>query len=240
MDANRSSSKDDTTTTTTTIITTTNNKQRQTIIYGQLFVAIIGLGIDWVAVPSSFLTTLNSRKKKDLKFFHINDGVMGGKSSSELNVTSSGYLIFSGTIITKGGGFASCRTLGDDQSLGFGGGEGLSLEQLVLVVKAKGDGQLYKVTLHTADSWSMGIPVWSYDFLTSSVEETYTLPLSNFIASIQGRPVKNAVLDVSKITGIGFSLSLYTADGEPNPNFRDGPFQLDVKWIKEEEINISQ
>jgi len=44
-----------------------------------------------------------------LQWYCLNDIVMGGMSSSELRLTSSA-IEFSGSINTKGGGFASCRT----------------------------------------------------------------------------------------------------------------------------------
>ena len=48
-------------------------------------------------------------------------------------------------INTVGGGFSSFRTKGDDAPLG--------LTKDAVRVRAWGDGKLYKLTLHTADSW---------------------------------------------------------------------------------------
>jgi hypothetical protein len=45
-----------------------------------------------------------------LQWYCLNDIVMGGMSSSNLQLTSSGALEFSGVINTQGGGFAGCRT----------------------------------------------------------------------------------------------------------------------------------
>ena len=185
---------------------------------------------DWVAAPAKFLTLLDGSAKDDLRFFRINDQVMGGKSTSALAVASasSGGLVFDGVINTNGGGFASCRTLGDEAPLGLAAGT-----SSVILVDATGDGQLHKLMLHTADSWQMSTPSWAHDFLTSEKRATYKLPLADFIPSKQGRPVSGAQLDGSGVTGIGFSLSLYTADGKPNPNFGDGPFRLQVHSVRE-------
>ena len=49
-------------------------------------------------------------KSSSISFFRINDGVMGGKSKSELKEYDG--LEFSGEINTNGGGFASFRSLG--------------------------------------------------------------------------------------------------------------------------------
>merc|ERR1712194_260110 len=101
----------------------------------------------------------------------------------------------------------------------------------VLLVDAVGDNMLYKVSLHTADSWSMRVPRWGHDFMATKNRTTHRLYLDDFVASRQG--AKNAVLDGSKVTGIGFSLSLLTANNEPNMEFGDGPFRLEVYSVKE-------
>ena len=188
----------------------------------------------WVAAPPRFLQ-LRQGEAPDLRFFRINDEVMGGRSTSIIEIVEdSGWfakskaLLFSGTINTNGGGFCSCRTLGDDVTLGLQNGS-------ALLVDAVGDGQLHKLVLHTSDSWTMSVPSWSRDFIADKKRTTHKLPLSEFIPSSQGRVVKGVALDASKVTGIGFSLSLYTADGKPNPQFGDGPFRLEVHGVKEVE-----
>eukprot|EP00927_Polykrikos_kofoidii_P028340 TRINITY_DN24771_c0_g1_i1.p1 TRINITY_DN24771_c0_g1~~TRINITY_DN24771_c0_g1_i1.p1 ORF type:complete len:272 (+),score=21.46 TRINITY_DN24771_c0_g1_i1:43-858(+) len=45
-----------------------------------------------------------------LRWYCLNDIVMGGMSSSQLELTHDGTLQFSGCISTRGGGFAGCRT----------------------------------------------------------------------------------------------------------------------------------
>ena len=51
-----------------------------------------------------------------LRWYVLNDVVMGGRSTSGVNVTEDGSLKFSGEISLVGGGFASCRTLIDGKS----------------------------------------------------------------------------------------------------------------------------
>lgn len=59
-----------------------------------------GLKCDtWTAAPSSW--------------YRVNDVIMGGRSSSEVTADRQGRLVFSGTISTIGGGFASMRTSDD-------------------------------------------------------------------------------------------------------------------------------
>lgn len=174
----------------------------------------------WLAVPG--------RTLPKLQLFRINDQVMGGRSVSSLEAKRGGSVDFRGTISTTGGGFASFRTLGDDEPLG------VAPTTRALRIEATGDGQRYKATLHTADSWAMRVPSWSADFRTKEAQRgVYELPLAHFVPSRQGRVVSGAgTIDAAAVTGIGFGLSLYTADGKPNPEFRDGPFNLEVHSAK--------
>lgn len=170
--------------------------------------------------PAGFIT-LPGRTLPALELFRINDEVMGGRSSSSLEALRDGAIVFRGRISTNGGGFASFRTLGDAEPLG------LPPQTKALRVQATGDGQRYKATLHTADSWAMGVPSWSQDFVVKGSRAQYELAISAFVPSRQGRVVTGAgPLDPTAVTGLGFSLSLYTADGKPNPEFGDGPFKL--------------
>ena len=184
-----------------------------------------------VAAPAAFLACAGEGARgKEL--FRLNDGVMGGRSQSELEVSKSD-VTFTGVINTNGGGFASFRTHGDERPLG------LPDATAELFVDATGDGQRYKMTLYEADSWDMRA-VWCHDFVATEQRETHTLPILAFRASRQGRPV-NPVFAwgtpglhlslASNVTGIGFSLSLYTSAGEPNPDFGAGPFRLVVHGV---------
>lgn len=167
---------------------------------------------------------------RPLTFFRINDEVMGGKSTSSLAVDArGGGLEFAGEINTNGGGFCSCRTLGDDVPLG------LPATMAALLVDATGDGKRHKLTLHTADSWAMSVPTWAADFVPAPGKRaTHRLPLACFVPSIRGRVLKGLTLDPTVITGLGFSLSLYSADGEPNPQFGPGPFSLQAHSVRVE------
>mmetsp|Transcript_107404 Transcript_107404/g.190196 ORF Transcript_107404/g.190196 Transcript_107404/m.190196 type:complete len:228 (+) Transcript_107404:66-749(+) len=168
-----------------------------------------------------------SGQAKTLKWFVIDDQVMGGRSSSAITPTAKGFIEFAGSINTNGGGFSSCRTLGDDEPLG------IAAEAKFIEVTAVADSRQYKLTLHTADSWQMSVPTWAHDFRSEAPgqQQTWKLPLSDFTPSKQGRPVPGAVLDPSKITGVGINLSLYTMHGKPNPHFGDGPFKITLESL---------
>merc|ERR1719464_1847367 len=91
-----------------------------------------------------------------------------------------------GVINSNGGGFSNCRTLGDEEPLGFPAGVH-SIE-----VTAVGDGRQYMLTLHTADSWAMSVPSWAQAFSTapSGRERTHRLKLKDFVPRKQGQLVK--------------------------------------------------
>eukprot|EP00310_Coccolithus_braarudii_P012426 CAMPEP_0183353228 /NCGR_PEP_ID=MMETSP0164_2-20130417/33138_1 /TAXON_ID=221442 /ORGANISM="Coccolithus pelagicus ssp braarudi, Strain PLY182g" /LENGTH=192 /DNA_ID=CAMNT_0025525877 /DNA_START=147 /DNA_END=725 /DNA_ORIENTATION=+ len=184
----------------------------------------------WVEAPPDFLRLRDvAVQSSALRFFRINDEVMGGKSSSTLDLTKGSALLFEGHINTNGGGFCSCRTLGDAAPIGLQDGS-------ALLIDAAGDGQRHKMTLHTADSWSMRTPSWSHDFEPSPQRSVHRLLLRDFIPSRQGGVIKGiAPLDGANVTGLGFSLSLYTADGKPNPRFGNGPFRLEIYGMREVE-----
>lgn len=180
-----------------------------------------------LAPPGFAITGASSERAKDLKWFVIDDQVMGGRSQSGLTMTPEGEIHFAGTINTRGGGFSSCRTLGDEAPLG------IPANSQHIEVTAVGDGRLYKLNLLMGDSWSMSQPSWSHDFHTESTgkEQTFRLPLHDFVPSRRGQPVPGLVLDPSKVTGVGLALSLYNMRGEPNPHFGDGPFQVTLRGL---------
>ena len=119
--------------------------------------------------------------------------------------------------------------VGDNQPLG------LTADTRSITVDATGDGQMYKVTLHTADSWSMATPVFAHDMKTTAGKRrTYKFSLQKFIPSLRGRPVLVAKLDTASVTGFGFGLSLYTMNGKRNvaPDYKAGPFRLHIHNVK--------
>lgn len=102
---------------------------------------------------------------RQLEWYVLNDGVMGGQSQSALVPTDDGGMIFHGNISLDGGGFASCRTL-------IEGPETLGLGQRprALRVKVSGDGQQFKVGLRATDGFRE--PTWQAAFDTTAGEVT--------------------------------------------------------------------
>eukprot|EP00746_Dinoflagellata_sp_MGD_P149525 gnl/MRDRNA2_/MRDRNA2_81533_c0_seq3.p1 gnl/MRDRNA2_/MRDRNA2_81533_c0~~gnl/MRDRNA2_/MRDRNA2_81533_c0_seq3.p1 ORF type:complete len:239 (+),score=22.28 gnl/MRDRNA2_/MRDRNA2_81533_c0_seq3:84-719(+) len=173
-----------------------------------------------MAHPIDTPLTLNGQS---LRWYKVNDVVMGGHSSSELSASDDGGLRFSGVISTRDGGFASCSTL--EQALQ------LPATTTGFNVSITTNGELFKFTLKTSESvWE---PVWQADLrempgvsLQPGVQHNIVLPLSRFLASQMGRTVSGKQLDVTQVKSIGLNLALVDEKGNPNPSFHDGPFEM--------------
>ncbi|UCE33019.1 MAG: CIA30 family protein [Burkholderiales bacterium] len=151
----------------------------------------------------------------------INDGVMGGVSTSRL-IARDGFASFEGIVsLENNGGFASTRTA---RSPGQGPSPfpDLSARHIeAFVIEARGDGKRYKLTLRTDD----GFDAIQYQaaFEAPRRWSTIRLPTSAFQARFRGRPVPQAPpLDVHRVRAIGLLIS----DRQP------GPFRLDVRGIR--------
>lgn len=143
----------------------------------------------------------------------VNDDVMGGVSASRFQL-SNGVAVFQGNVsLDNNGGFASVRSLPARHSL-----HGCT----AFVVRLRGDGRVYKFTARTGPGFDG--PIYQCAFATRKGEwEEHQLPLRQFAASFRGRALPNEPpLDGSRVTSVGFLIS----------DRQDGPFQLEVAWIK--------
>lgn len=167
-----------------------------------------------------------------LKWYRLDDGVMGGRSSTE-HTTEGGVLTFAGMLDTRGGGFTSVRA-------DFTGG----LKGDALRVRVRGDGKTYKVLLTNGQGggpWSNN-PSWQHDLPTALGEEqSVVLPLSDFVPSFGGQATRRHTgsLVATDMAQVGFMLSLYLSDGSPNPEKTFVPkgtaagFRLEVLGVEE-------
>jgi hypothetical protein len=143
----------------------------------------------------------------------VNDDVMGGVSTSSFCVTN-GVAMFRGKVsLENNGGFASVRSLPTRQDLSGGN---------TFVVRVRGDGRRYKFTARTDPSFDSAI--YQYGFTTTKGEwEEHRLPFKQFVATFRGRVLSSEPpLDAARITSVGFLIS----------DKQDGPFELEVAWIK--------
>lgn len=145
----------------------------------------------------------------------VNDNVMGGRSQGGPSF-GEGRLTFKGATNTDGGGFSSIRTKSGEHDLAGMAG---------LLVRVKGDGRTYKMGLRTnvrTGGWSR--TPFRADFATEAGEwKEVFLPFTSFGPTFHGRSLKNAPeLDLSQVSS--FEFMIYDK--------KDGPFLLEVDWIK--------
>jgi hypothetical protein len=143
----------------------------------------------------------------------VNDDVMGGVSTSNFCLTNGGALFRGKVSLENNGGFASVRSLPTRHDLA--GGD-------TFVVRVRGDGRRYKFTARTDPSFDSAI--YQCGFATTKGEwEEHRLPFEQFVATFRGRVLSSEPpLDAARITSVGFLIS----------DKQDGPFQLEVAWIK--------
>jgi len=148
------------------------------------------------------------------EWWPVNDGVMGGRSSGGPTF-EGGKLIFSGIINTNGGGFSSLRrSLRPDDLANV----------TSVTLRLKSDGRFYKLRFRTNVAYRGRLIAFQKPIpATNSGEwETVTLTLDNMDASLFGRRIMGADF----IPADAIETGIILADGQ------DGPFRLEVDWIK--------
>jgi hypothetical protein len=187
----------------------------------------------------------------NLRWFRLDDGVMGGQSESlheAVDVeddSSSQKLHFKGTINTSGGGFASVRA---NLTAGL-----LTSSTSGMIIRIKGDGKTYKFLLsegnRNAGSPISRLPTWQIDLPTqvsgdNDEWQEVVVPFDKLAPSwggrAQSRPSEEEKLkhkfDPTSMREVGIMLSLYRSNGEPNPKetFGEGifPFSLHVQSLE--------
>ncbi len=146
------------------------------------------------------------------RWFPINDGVMGGLSTSEV-VPEPGYAAFRGTVsLEYGGGFASVRSRPELVDLASCAG---------IALFVGGDGKRYKFNVKNEPTFDGVLYQSSFD-TASGNWQVVRLPFADFRPSYRGRPVPGAPpLDPSAIRSFGLMISERQA----------GPFRLELSWI---------
>ena len=154
----------------------------------------------------------NFKPEKQLNWQIINDGVMGGKSSSSL-IIEADRGVFSGNVsLENNGGFASTRA---------------SLESINLpgtskiIIRVKGDGKTYQFRVRTNNRFD-GI---AYRVLFNTEKDKWAeheFTAEDFLAVFRGMKVTSAPkLKFEDIQQIGFLIS----------EKQEGIFTLKVDWI---------
>ena len=148
-----------------------------------------------------------------LRWQIVNDGVMGGLSTSRLEVASEGIATFKGTLsLENNGGFASVRSEGTRIDL---------TDCVALVVRVKGDGRKYQLRVRDRSGWR--VPDYRAEFQTKAGEwEEHRLPLADFAAGWRGRDLPDAP-PINR--GAVQELAFFISDKKP------GTFSLAIDWI---------
>lgn len=180
-----------------------------------------------------------------LKWFRLDDGVMGGQSETVLTAKDDKVLHFHGTINTNGGGFTSIRAKIPEGLL--------TKETTGLNIRYRGDGKTYKVLLSDGNrggpfartpTWQADLSTKNRDGAESGTWDEVTIPFTNLQPAFGGGPKSQPTEEEKKqysfnpleMKELGFMLSLRLSDGSPNPpeTFGTGifPFSLKVQSLK--------
>ena len=120
----------------------------------------------------------------------VNDGVMGGLSTSEIALNTDGSATFSGHVsLDNNGGFAMTQYDCDVPVKNY----------TKLTLKVKGDGKTYQFRLRSNrhdDYW------YVQNFKTTGVEEKITLNLEDFYPAFRGRSLQMPNFDQANISQI--------------------------------------
>ncbi len=155
----------------------------------------------------------------------VDDVVMGGVSQSNIRLVDD-KAIFSGIVSTdNNGGFASVRTRNFEPPIDLSDYEGIEL-------KVIGDGKRYKFITRCEGKWDGIGYCYSFDTVYN-FPTTIRIPFKDLIPVFRAKTVESATqLDAEKVYSMQLMLSKFEYDGELNPKFEAGSFQLKIEYIK--------
>jgi len=140
-----------------------------------------------------------------------NDGVMGGRSQGFVEV-ANGTLVFTGEVVTAGGGFTSIRAARPVDLSGYDG----------VALRVRGGGRTFELDVDDGTR-SRGREVNRRGSVpTNDAWTVVRVPFASLQESAHGEPVRVDPLDRSAVQSIG----VYIIDG------KDGPFRLEVDWMR--------
>lgn len=142
---------------------------------------------------------------------NIDDPVMGGVSHSTFEPTDEGAA-FAGTVsLEQGGGFASVRA--PESTYDLSAHEGLRL-------RLRGDGKRYWLTTYTETGGSIS---YRAPIQPRTEWATIRVPFADLTPYRRGTTVPDAPpFDPAQVRAVGFLIA----------DEQDGPFRLEVAWIR--------
>ncbi len=153
-------------------------------------------------------------------WYTVDDVVMGGLSSSRVEIVEPNTLFFSGNMsLENNGGFSSVRS--DWSIVDLSGYDGVLLRVL-------GDGKVYRLRIRTEETG--GDIAYNSAFETTPDQwiQVY-VPFADMVPTYRGFVMDVGKLDVTSVGSFGFMLS----------DKQSGDFELKVNWIRavsEEEL----
>jgi len=123
----------------------------------------------------------------------VDDGVMGGYSSSTFFVDASGNGVFKGTVsLENNGGFCSVQHYPKPVSL---------KEKKIFSIRLKGDGKKYQFRVKSKRS---NYYSYIYVFQTTTDWQTIEIPITELYASFRGRTIDIPNYDGTSLEEIAF------------------------------------
>ncbi len=163
----------------------------------------------------------------------LDDVVMGGVSESNIRLVEN-TVLFAGNVSTaNSGGFASVRTKNFSPAFDLSGYEGIDL-------RLKGDGKRYKFLLRADPKWDG--TAYSFSFNTiPNIWTTIRIPFSEMIPVFRAKTLNDyPPINKTQISSFQLMLSKFEYDGQLNPQFSPGSFNLQIESIKAYGGNLPQ
>ncbi len=141
------------------------------------------------------------------------DGVMGGLSSGQVEFVDD-TMVFTGEIVTQGGGFSLLRTGLDFDAFADGS---------YLQVRARADGRRYEMVFKDSLEGRRGSLFHEADvsFVDSDDWQEVRVELDGLRTTINGRPIDTEPFDKDRASEMGVILK----DGV------DGEFRIELDWV---------
>lgn len=143
----------------------------------------------------------------------LNDNVMGGLSSSQIDLTDNSMKIEGRVSLANNGGFSSIRSAFNSYDLS---------NYSAILIRLRGDGQSFSFTLETDRRWFY--PYYKQDILLEDTQwHTVKLPLNMFQSYRVGRQGSEMLTD-SKLSEI-IRLGIVTNEK------KEGAYELEIDFI---------
>jgi NADH dehydrogenase [ubiquinone] 1 alpha subcomplex assembly factor 1 len=169
-----------------------------------------------MGIPLKELMVFDFKNPDSFKAWQtVNDTVMGGVSESSLQPGGKGTALFKGTVSLKNNGGFCTASSRDNKKYDLSSFQGVG-------VRLKGDGKKYMLTVKTDASFNG----YAYQCPFETQKDqwiTVMVPFKDFVARFRGQPVPAAPpVKTSEITSFGFLIA----------DKQEGPFALEIEWIK--------